>query len=122
MGKYEQDPRYVNCASGRPAYWMTDEYWQDRMAAMRQLIHPENPPRKMSTAFGRMLPDGSISKTEFETYEYCRFINEALHDMREGKTARCYYIHQIAYLLYFEPKRLKTRYCPKEEFWVVWLA
>ena len=122
MGKYEQDPRYVNCASGRPAYWMTDEYWQDRMAAMRQLIHPENPPRKMSTAFGRMLPDGSISKTEFETYEYCRFINEALHDMREGKTGRCYYIHQIAYLLYFEPKRLKTRYCPKEEFWVVWLA
>lgn len=121
MGTYEQDPKYVNCAAGRPAHWMTDKYWQERVKAMRKLIHPEDPPKKMSTAFGRMLPDGSISKDEFETYEYCRFINEVLRDIRRGKTARCYYIHQIAYLLYFESKRLHTRYCPEDELWVVWL-
>lgn len=112
-------------ASGRPSARMSDRQWQNKFQAMRAATVPAHRKRYGCT-YSR--ESGTHNEERHGAYKgttnyqnYCAFINDALATMRHGGRTLCFYTYQMADLLRFEPKALRTRYVPEDEWWVCWL-
>lgn len=108
---------------GRPSDNMTDKLWQHIFKQMKKYSIPfvNGEKKRMKYPYIRALKDehGHILSDETTQYQrYCCFINDALRDIRIGKIAYCYYLHQIRVLLRFHPN-LNARF--NDYYWEVFL-
>ena len=108
---------------GRPTENMTDKIWQP----FYELLQEKNIPfidgqnKRMKCKYIKAVVDenGEYLPDETTVYQrYCMFINSALREIRMGKVAYVFYLHQVSILLRFHPD-LKTRF--KDYYWEVWL-
>lgn len=108
---------------GRPTDNMTDLFWQPVFKQIKAKSIPfiDGEKKRMkckyikaaTDVYGNYLPDET---TEYQ--RYCCFINSALREIRRGRIAYCYYLHQIKVLIRFHPN-LKAHF--KEYYWEVYL-
>lgn len=110
--------------SGRPSYNMTDAQWQEKFKIMRG-VTPQSTRAKMGGQYSR---EGGSWNEDNGSYQgatnwqnYVFYINDILKEIRDGKIEYAYFTYQIADLLRYEHKRLRTRYIQKDQYWEVWL-
>lgn len=108
---------------GRPTNNMTDKLWQLVYKQIKRhnvpFIDGHNKRMKCHHFKALMDENGNYLPDQTTTYQrYCMFINSTLRDIRVGKVAYAYYLHQIYVLLRFHPD-LKTRFV--DYYWEVWL-
>ena len=108
---------------GRPSDNMTDKIWQSVFKEIQKRNIPfiDGETKRMKCRYIRAAIDenGQYMPDQTTTYQrYCMFINSTLRDIRLGKVAYAYYLHQIFVLLRFHPE-LHTRF--KDYYWEVWL-
>lgn len=108
---------------GRPSDNMTDKMWQVvyRQLKKRNIPFIDGEIKKMKCTYIKATIDenGNYEADNTSVYQrYCMFINNTLLEIRHGRKAYAFYLHQIRVLLRFHPD-LKTRF--KEYYWEVWL-
>lgn len=122
-----KDSMYVyTCPhSAAPSEHMTDAQWQEKFQIMRQIVRPSTHRRMIggysSEAMYRLSEwhDAYDGITNWQSYAL--YINDTLSQLRLGETAYAWFTYQIRDLLRFEHDRLRSRYCPGDRMWVLWL-
>lgn len=114
---------YASLTSARPSDLMTNQEWQQKFELLKHMTRGRDSVRKFGTEeTGRWMEElhGTYyGATNWQ--QYCAFINDILARIRKGYLEYCYYSYQIADLLQCENAKLKTKYCPREQYWIVWL-
>ena len=108
---------------GRPSDNMTDKLWQPVFKQIKKKNVPFIDGYKKRMKYQYIKPiideDGNFLPDQTTCYQrYCMFINSTLREIRQGKIAYAYYLHQIYVLLRFH-SNLKTKF--KDYYWEVWL-
>lgn len=117
--------KLISNTDGRPASTLTDPKWQIEFELRKLFLTPYRETIKLLSSkhdreYSRWHADGNgkyLGKTNWQ--EYCSYINDVLHTIRNHRVDYCYFIYQIEQLLKFHYDRLKTRYC--DGYWEVWL-
>lgn len=108
--------------SARPSTKMTNSQWQQKFQIMKVNTIPSKE-KKLISCVGSSrdygLTGGDYQETAYVRYK--QYINDVLRTIRMGHEDYCYFTYQIKELLRFEHERLKTRYIPSDQLWIVWL-
>lgn len=109
----------------RPASYETDEDWQKFFGAMKLIVPPQKHKKithKDVLAYNSPFYESSQTNIGKEAWMiYCSFINGTLYAIRHGHRDYCFYIFQVAELLQYEHERLRTKWMPQYECFMVWL-
>lgn len=120
-----KEMKLISNTTGRPTSDLTNDKWQKEFILRKMFIKPyPNTIKKFGGKYSR--ESGMWNEETQGTYhgktnyqEYCSFINDILHNIRNGGVDYVYYIYQIMDLARFHYDTLKTRYC--DGYWEIWL-
>lgn len=111
--------------TAKPIKGMTNAQWQEFFEQMRSEAKPSRAKNMNEMDFRSRsedilnIPYAYHGDTMWQSY--CKFINGVLSSIRHGEPDYCFYTYQIAELLRFENRRLRAKWLPTHDCFVVWL-